>query len=123
MADDKTWIEFVSRLNALTQDRKLLWTQSAAPDALNRGQRVAFVFLTEASNKRLRLYKRTVENALAAALANTPITTTILEILNDDGSVAWVVPVRQGLEDLYASVQFQISGVDEFVKNVIAGHV
>jgi hypothetical protein len=119
MADNQ-WIEFVSKINALTQDRKIEWSMAPSPPDLSPNILVPSpdsVYLANFMGKKLRLYEKP---PIFREFKMKNPDGYILEILDSDGSVAWTVPTSRGLEDLYDSVKFQLSGVDKFLKEVLS---
>lgn len=108
MTDARRWIEFAAKLNELTRDRKIAWMKAPPEAGMNPFFPPSFVYTAQLMGKRIRLYERP-----------GPAQSYSLEILNDDGSVATVVPETLAIRHLYETVEAKAGAIDDFVKQVL----
>lgn len=129
------WIDATAKLLELTQQGRLVWDPQKPPDYLNSqaDRRVDVVYKTEYKDKVLRLYelRYKVERPDYSAITSASIfdyqreypywtKRTVLELLDQDGLSPWAFPDTSVLDDLLASVRYQVSGVKSFMDEILA---
>lgn len=125
------WVDAVSSMIELTQEGKLKWTTNSESDkAQDDKERTTPYFLTTYKDKALRLYEKRVPvntNSITASLYS--ITgeeppkwrrNIILEFIDGEGHNLWTFPEIDALPDLLSSVQYQVSGVNDFLDDIIS---
>lgn len=137
MSSEKNkWIDATARLLKLTQEGRLIWDPYTPPDYLNSqtDKRVDVVYKTLFKDRTLRLYElryKVEKPDLYGANASASIfdyqreypywsTRTVLELLDQDGLSPWAFPETAVLDDLLASVRYQVSGVKSFMDEILA---
>ena|ERR1700754_2485977 len=132
MAEERDiWIEFIEKLEELTQDGTLRWTSLRPPEILRKdpNKLVSIIFETEYKERRLRLYEEKVnvgrssldgiQSILTGKEASPWQDEIVLELLDKKGAI-WEFPEIEGLDDLLESVKFQVIGVNEYMEAVLA---
>ena len=137
MASEKNkWIDATARLLRLTQEARLIWESHRPPDYLNSqaDKRVDVVYKAEYNDRTLRLYEMRYKverpHAYLSFTATISIydqreypywtSTIVLELLDQNGLSPWAFPNTQVLADLLESVRYQVSGVKDFMHEVLA---
>lgn len=125
---NERFVEAVAKLLQLTQQRAIRWDPATAadvglvaipdPDAPFRN-----VFLTKHLDRKLRLYEKLTEERTIADIlgAKKPLRTwkVYLELSDVTGKGWWPFPRTESTADLMRAVQYQVSGVDEFVDSLM----
>lgn len=136
-SEKNKWIDATARLLMLTQEARLIWDPNKPPDYLNSqaDHRVDVVYKTRYKDKTLRLYELRYKvekpdlNSAASSAASIfdyqreyPYWTkrTVLELLDQDGLSPWAFPQTAVLDDLLESVRYQVSGVKNFMDEILA---
>jgi hypothetical protein len=124
------WVEAVTAMIALTQQGKLQWEALAAakiPDADKI--RTSAVFQTTHKDKRFRLYETLTETSNVNRILVTTfyggetarwLRKVVLEIVNDEGLPLWTFPHTSALYDLLSAVQYQVTGADDFLDDILS---
>jgi hypothetical protein len=142
MAKEKNkWIDAVGKLLEFTQEGSLSWESINPPAYLNSepaNSRVDVVYKAHYKDRTLRLYEKRykVERPIydsSAVYVATSVTsfvnsreypywtsTTVLELLDGNGLSPWVFPKTQVLDDLLDAVRYQVSGVKDFLHEILA---
>jgi len=143
MAKEKNkWIDAVGKLLEFTQEGSLSWESINPPAYLNSepgNSRVDVVYKALHKDRTLRLYEKRykVEKPItflpSNVYLNTSVTsvfdqreypywtsTTVLELLDDNHLSPWVFPKTQVLDDLLDAVRYQVSGVKDFLSEILA---
>lgn len=135
MAEEKDdWIDAITRLTKLTQEGKLKWSNSSEPSSIlvaDDVQQIESVFTAIHKDKRLRLYKKQIKvlgpspdvfiigNALNPQKFPYWTTRIYLELVDEDGRNLWTFPSVSALNDLLTSVKYQVSGVKDFLDDLL----
>lgn len=132
------WIDAVGKLLELTQKGLLLWEPAKPPVYLNsepNSSRVDVVYEAQYKEKTLRLYETRYKvekpsSYFGLATSTTSFfdqreypywtSTTVLELLDDNGLSPWTFPKSQVLDDLLDAVRYQVSGVKDFLDEILA---
>lgn len=128
------WIEAVGKLLQLTQDRELVWQSRNPPPHLNaqpENRRIDVVYETQYKERTLRLYE--LEFKVEAPYPFFRVASvfdqreypywtkkTTLELLDQNGLGAWSFPDMDVINHLLTSVQYQVTGVKEFLDEILA---
>ena len=136
MAEEKKnkWIDAVGKLLQITQQGTLKWDPAKPPAYLSseaRDSRVDVVYETEYKDRTLRLYEKRYQvqkpNPLFSATSvfdqrEYPYWTskTVLELLDENELSPWAFPNSQVLDDLLDAVRYQVSGVRDFLNDILA---
>ncbi len=136
MATEKNkWIDATARLLRLTQEARLIWESHTPPDYLNAqsDKRVDVVYESKYNDRKLRLYelRYKVEKPYNFGITSASsifdqrdypywASTTVLELLDQYGLSPWAFPKTQVLDDLLESVRYQVSGVKDFMDEILA---
>ncbi|HUE82359.1 MAG TPA: hypothetical protein VMM84_09625 [Pyrinomonadaceae bacterium] len=126
MAHQKNkWIDAVGKLIELTQNRRLNWR--AVPlgtDLENQNRHVDVVYETDYRGKTLRLFeRRSVEKSYSewfAAEGPQWRTETILELIDPSGLGGWAFPESEAVHHLFIAVKYQVTGVSQFLDELLA---
>ena len=131
------WVEAVTNLIKLTQAGKLKWSAGRADKNIGREDlRIETVFLAEYKNRNLRLFKYSymVEEpgALERLISSDSSlylgtkrkypywsSSITLEFIDEAARTLWTFPHTNALNDLFEAVQYQVAGVDEFLKEIL----
>lgn len=125
------WIDAVTKLTKLTQDGELTWSSLPSDSVLvsDDVQQIDSVFKAFHGHKRLRLYrKRFKVEANLSLLSGVDLfprkypywaSQVYLEIVDEYGNSLWTFPKVTGLSDLLAAVKYQVSGVKEFLEDLL----
>ena len=124
------WVDAITSMIELTQDGMLRWTVvSNASTHYGDEERITPVFQTTYNDKALRLYKvrrpTNYSNALIGlySISGTEpprwITRVVLEFVDSEGRALWTFPEVEALSDLLTSVQYQVTGVSDFLDTII----
>jgi len=140
MAEADRAAKFLAKLVKLTQERKVRWDSTPAPE---QGSDTAFVAEIEGRRMRLYQYSKEIPNpdyANYAASTLTPAITTftilsstprvepprtvvrsgtVLELFDDSGRSAYKFENRPGLRDLYESAAYSAAKVDDLIDSVL----
>jgi|SRR5215213_5125991 hypothetical protein len=134
MAEEKNkWIDAITKLTKLTQEGKLKWSSASSTDVLvsDDVQQVEAVFTATHKDKRLRLYKKRfkVEEPSNPWFGATSILShrkypywtaqIYLELVDTHGHSLWTFPEVSALSDLLTSVKYQVSGVKDFLNDLL----
>lgn len=121
MADENKFIKVIARLNALTQERKLIWESLFDPESLSLGRdkRVNSVYQTHYKNKALRIYEENYK-AWYDEDRYTWASKVVLAFVDRNDQNAWEFPELPGLWDLLESVKYQETKVDVFVDEILS---
>lgn len=134
MTEEKSkWIEAVAKMIKLTQNGKIKW-ESEEPDTVpKKGEddRIESVFVAIYKEKTLRIYRRrykriTINDAIASItgtgkVARPPLWdySVVLELIKAYDQPVWAFPKEDILKDLLSAVQYQVSGVKEFLDEIL----
>jgi len=117
MTEKDKWVEAISQINKLTQDKKLQWKSDSPPDSMkdqgSEYQRVEIMFHTTFKGRWLGIFERYWERSMGGTLADI-----VLAFLDDQGRILWEFGDIVGLRDLMDSVRFQVANVDEFLDSL-----
>ena len=118
------WIEVIAKLTKLTQDNILEWQISEIPKALQgfKDVRIDVVYFSIYKGKRLRIYKKKEKETIAVGFNRFETlweTSTILDFTDDNGVSLWTFPQVEGLNNLLNAVKFQVTGVKDFLKDLM----
>lgn len=132
------WIEAISTLNELTQTGQLRWRFSSNSPMLPvapKGGLLSLVygsqptysvagapFETTYEGKKVRISRFSVKGAaggLVSSALEVPVFVYALDILSDSGAEIIRAPATTGLNDLFRSVEHQVSGIDDFLNSLL----
>jgi hypothetical protein len=122
------------KLISLTQSNRLKWAEAPIPRRLeNRSDlRIHSLFVTIYKNSKLQLYSAEIHRPRSSVLGmdlarqfgiNPPSEfqdILTLEMVTEGGEALYTFPALSGLKDLLAAVKHQVSGIDDFVKDILA---
>jgi hypothetical protein len=128
------WIDAVGKLLQITQQGSLKWNPVKPPPYLTSelsDSRVDVVYETEYKDRTLRLYEKRYKvqkpNPLfSATLVFDPreypywTSKTVLELLDVNELSPWAFPNSQVLDDLLDAVRYQVSGIKDFLNEILA---
>ncbi|MDQ1638228.1 MAG: hypothetical protein QOF62_1567 [Pyrinomonadaceae bacterium] len=135
MASDKNkWIDAVGKLLQLTQQGSLKWEPVKPPAHLNaelNNSRVDVVYETNYKDRTLRLYEKrykvdkpnpSFSLGVRFDQQEYPYWTSraVLELLDENELSPWAFPNSQILNDLLEAVRYQVSGVKDFLNEILA---
>jgi len=124
-------VEFVSKLNRLTQERRLLWKPEEPLEALTAGSHggIRAFFGTKYEyrpsgllgpsghiSKRIGIYE---ERYPEKPDSSGWLTRIVLVLFDDAGDSVWEFGDVVGIDDLMKSVRYQVSDVDKFIDAVL----
>jgi hypothetical protein len=119
---ESRWIEAISTLNELTQKKEIAWEIDRFSGLAGFGSPRPRAYRAKYLDKWFRLVVTDEPQGgiglfgIAAAGLVGPYT---LEIVDEVGNSLFRIPESSGLKDLYQSVQFQLSGVDEILNSLL----
>lgn len=135
MSDDKDKLsEAVLKILTLTHQGVLHWEKESPPDAMTRStdSAIALYFETSYGARRLALYRERVPlepkhmsmGALSAFLSSKSDVAQWherdrLALLHDDGTLAYEFPPSREVRDLFESVRYKTSGLDQFLNDLL----
>jgi len=111
MTDHNRWILLVSKLLEATQQNKIRWNVVELPGTRHREKMIKYE--TYFMNQKFRVRKEVIASE---PMMGPEITLTFID---EAGREIYVVPPVEGLEDLVEAVQFQVAGIDQFLKNLV----
>ncbi|HEX8846784.1 MAG TPA: hypothetical protein VF791_19230 [Pyrinomonadaceae bacterium] len=127
------WIDALGKLLTLTQEGQLIWATAEPPGSFNSlpHQRVDVVYQTRYKDRTLRLFElyHKVEKPKGLTVFmdqydNTqyPYWTkiTVLQLLDENGLAAWTFPETEVLNHLLEAVKYQVTGVKDFLDEILA---
>ena len=127
------WIDVIGKLLQLTQKGTLKWEPVKPPSYLNgetNDSRVEVVYETEYKERTLRLYEKRykvqkptgyfVISGLDQREYPYWSSKTVLELLDENGLSPWAFPQSLVLDNLLDAVRYQVSGVKNFLDEVLA---
>ena len=126
--DQDRFILVVAKLLELTQQKKLRWsTDPATSDPLGTPEaerEVRNAYMAHYEGRRLRIYEKLVPinslRRLATGQRETlKVWRPVLELSESSGQGWWPFPKLDSIADLMRAVQYQVSGVDDFVERVL----
>jgi len=136
MAIEKNkWIDAVGKLLEFTQEGSLLWESVKPPAYLTSepgNSRIDVVYEAQYKDRTLRLYEARYKVEKPNSFFLTSATslfdqqypywtsTTVLELLDDNALSPWAFPKTQVLDDLLDAVRYQVSGVRDFLNEILA---
>jgi hypothetical protein len=119
------WIDIVAALIKLTQMGQLVWRIENPSDTFAPPDRyVEVVYITEYKNSVFRLYEeilasnRFQHSPLKILRTNAP-REIVLEIVDNGGRSLWRFPQITALNDLLATVKYQVSDVKNVLDSLI----
>ena len=119
------WISAISTLNELTQSNRLKWQVEPVTAAGSARHRVVFgvsrptaAYQAKYKDKWFRLTHTQSQGFPTSVTFGEA--TFVLEIVDDAGNTLFTVPETTGLSDLLQSVQYQLSGVDKLLDDLIS---
>ncbi len=131
------WVEAITKLIKLTQAGELKWSVDKADRLKGREDlRIETVFLTKHKDRNLRLYKYSylvddpgpfAAYSYSSLLSGKPpkypywSSSIALELIDEEGWTLWTFPQNYALNDLFKAVQYQVAGVDGFLKEILEG--
>lgn len=135
MSDDKDKLsEAVLKILMLTHQGALLWEKESPPEVMTRStdSAIAVYFETNYGKRRLALYRERVPleprhmtmDALSAFLSAKPDVAKWQErdrlaLLHNDGTIAYEFPPSREVRDLFESVRYKTSGLDQFLNDLL----
>ena len=144
MTEEKNkWIEAISKLIKLTQEGKLEWRaplEMEFPESKTDTdiENIYSIFITTYKNKSLRIYKRkflvrgfgltskklrdlyAFSKSLDSPNEAEWHAKVILEMIDINGKALWTFPDEKILNDLLIAVEYQVSGVKEFLTAILS---
>lgn len=130
------WIDAVGKLLTLTQDGQLVWTTKEPPASFNSlpSRFVDVIYQTRYKDRYLRLYELhyKVEKPVASIYSAEVrsffddkqypywIKTTTLELLDENGLSSWTFPNIEVIDHLLTAVKYQVTGVKDFLDEILA---
>ena len=129
MSVKNPWLEAIVKLAFLTQDGKLTWSVQDPPPSFAKrpNSRVEMVFESRYGDKNLRLYEGSFKDEPGDVVYElSPFQTAewrrrvVLEFVDSNGNSLWAFPDVGALDDLLAAVQYRVSGVKEFLSELLA---
>ena len=129
------WIDAVGKLLQLTQDGELKWEAHQPPAHLidRPDKYVEAVFVTNYKDRTLRLYELhyKLEITTGYPIGSFLIGSrkpeyswhkqTALELVDKSGLSTWTFPETEVLDHLLAAVRYQVTGVKDFLQEVLTG--
>jgi len=115
---ESKWLKAISVLNALTQKGDLRWQMESPKGILAKAMVDAEggqTFKAQYADKWIRLRQKTRSQQGFFAVEEGPS----LEIIDESGNTLYKIPETTGLNDLYQSVQYQLSGVDNLLNSLL----
>lgn len=125
--DNDRFLAAIAKLIELTQKKSLRWKSASAfeaglkeMNALGAEPECRKIFITNYSGRQLRIYERSMIIPKAVA-GRTPLKgwRPTLELAEPNGQGWWSFPKSDSIGDLLRAVQYQISGVDDFVEHLL----
>lgn len=113
------WIEAISSLNELTQNKEITW-EVARPLVVGIGLGSASaMYRARYKNRWFRLSVSNEPPTFGAVFGGQVTSPYLLEIVDEQGNSLFRIPESTGLKDLHQSIQFQLSGVDEILDSLL----
>jgi len=128
------WPDAIAKLTSLTQEGKIKWESRQALNSMKKSPEdlIRAVYETNFKGKTLRLYSRSYKETVAAPSPFSPslgfFTTRkegeywyeeiVLEILDINNIPVFEFPKSVWLKDLLFAVQYQVSGVKEYLDEI-----
>ena len=121
MIDNSTAARVIAKLNVESKEGNIQWSSISNPRLPIRGDGlIDKVYQTQYKEKLLRLYKYK-DKSWFDEDDFEPIERIRLEFVDDDGNADWDFPNVVGLWELYDTVRFQNSKVEDFFKEILKG--
>jgi hypothetical protein len=132
MTESNKYVDAMAKLLTLTQKGKLRWREgdrSALPSD-SADERIDTVYEATHLERRLRLFRRLTPKkeeslnyiTVSAFVRSNPtkwVASYVLQILGEQNRPLWTFPSSETLRDLWTAVQYQVSGVDDFVNRLL----
>jgi hypothetical protein len=120
--DESKWVKLVAKLNAMTQDGKLLWEGPKSWTGDN-GRRYTD-YVAKYKDKAFRARKAHSGRVTVKVGANSESIRAVPEkaylgIVDDQGDILFPIPDVVGLDDLFESILYQRSGVKEIIDDLL----
>jgi hypothetical protein len=123
-------LEVVAKLIELTQKGELRWTLVKPTETMKvgEGDLIDPLYRATYKGKQLQVYRRHFTQThvmLSDHFTGAPDwhqkreTEIVLRLVNSDGST-WVFPPNNAIPDLLEAVSYQVSGVDDFMREVLS---
>jgi len=136
MTEQDKWIEAIAKIIKLTQEKRLEW-ESLEPSTVPKkdpNDKIDSVYMAGYKDKTLLIYrrtydKRTLASTLAAISGATAglgrkeqrITSIVLELVDDRSfHPFWTFPSEGILADLLSAIKYQVSGVGDFLDDILS---
>lgn len=126
---NERFVEAVAKLLQLTQQRSIRWSPSTPEEANlsaipDPNTPFRNVYIAQYLDRNLRLYeKQVVQTTLAAAIWGKQEPSkqwrVFLDLSEITGKGWWSFPRIESTADLMRAVQYQVSGVDDFVDSLM----
>src|ERR1700712_1059783 len=113
MIDEQKTSRAISNINKLTATDKIIWkTRLHSSDITLAGEEkiVGPIYESQFDNRPLRLFKYS-ETVQTDEFDFRQFSFVRLSVLDNTGQSVWDFPKNRGLEDLYESVRFKVSGI------------
>jgi hypothetical protein len=122
MKEENKFIKAVTKLIQLTQEGAIRWTLSKENRKITQGTEnvVDLAYITVYEGQRLRLYELKYRDYFDEFQFTWGSQAT-LELIDDQGNAEWTFPPNnRAISDLLEAVQYQTSGVDEFIDRLLS---
>ena len=126
------WEEVLAKLIQLTQEKKLKWESLTEYPSmkLSDDDKITTVFTTYYKGKRLWIYRRRYKARFLKFGTTSWLpkpddyeirwtTNVYLEIIDDKYNPVWAFPSEDMLNDLLTTIQYQVSGVGDFMDEIL----
>jgi len=135
--DRDIFLEGLTKIINLTQKGNIVWSAADASDIVCKPpeDKIKIAFKTYYLGKGLRIYERTYKEIVNPPSAFTPISVyvfeqrkpgeywyseIVLETLDDSGRPVFQFPRTIMLKDLFFAVQYQVSGIKEYLDKILS---
>jgi hypothetical protein len=122
MDSNRKYVTAISKLNRLTQEGKIRWTRRSVPKGLTRGTEdyIDSFYSAKHKDKFLGVYElryRTYDSESDSFFWTSQL---VLALFTADWSKLWEFPPTSGTTELLRSIEYQVSGVEDFVDGLLS---
>ena len=122
MPSDIEIIQVITKLNRLTQEKKLEWMRMDPPVSLLAGtdEKIFDFYRTKYKNRNIGLYEERFQSYDDDFSHKTYWTQRlVLAFFSEDWEKEWEFPQSTGLSELLISVKYQVADVDSFIDEIL----
>ena len=115
------YLQFVTKLNRLTQEDKLTWDKGMIPaDMLNGTDSIIVSFYrTVCEGRNIGIYEEKFQGYNPMDDIHFWDNRIVLALYDDNWQLDWAFPLIPGLWELMETVRFKSSGVDDFLDSAL----